>query len=44
MRAPQPCGQGELKRCAARGIVRSPQTAAVRFNNGAADPQPMPVP
>src|ERR1700682_1499338 len=32
-------GQGELKGCAARRIVGSPQTAAVRFNNGAADPQ-----
>jgi hypothetical protein len=32
-------GQGELKSCAARRIVGSPQAAAVRFNNGAADPQ-----
>src|SRR6267143_111938 len=31
--------QGELKSCAARRIVGSPQAAAVRFNNGAADPQ-----
>ena len=32
-------GQGELKSCAARRIVGSPQAAAMRFNNGAADPQ-----
>src|ERR1700685_467575 len=32
-------GQGELKGCAARRIVGSPQAAAVRFHNGAADPQ-----
>src|ERR1035438_1386184 len=31
--------QGELQSCAARRIVGSPQAAAVRFNNGAADPQ-----
>ena len=32
-------GQGELKSCTARRIVGSPQSATVRFNNGAADPQ-----
>ena len=31
-------GQGELKSCTARRIVGSPQTAAVRFNYGAANP------
>jgi hypothetical protein len=33
-------GQSELKSCAARRIVGSPQAGTVRFNNGAADPQP----
>src|SRR5712664_246149 len=32
-------GQGETKACAARGVVGSPQAAAVRFNNGPADPE-----
>ena len=32
-------GQGELKSCAARRVVGSPQPTPVRFNNGAADPQ-----
>src|ERR1700739_3532596 len=31
--------QRELKNCAARRIVYCPQTAAVRFHDGAADPQ-----
>ena len=32
-------GQGELKSCAARRIVGSPQAAPMRLNDGPADPQ-----
>src|SRR5258706_8347792 len=32
-------GQSELKGCAPPGVAGGPQAAAVRFNNGAADPQ-----
>src|SRR5947207_11375242 len=32
-------GKGETKACAARRIVGSPQAAAMRFNDGAADGQ-----
>jgi hypothetical protein len=30
-------GKGEIKTCAAGRVVGSPQTAAMRFNNGPAD-------
>ena len=33
-------GQGELKSCAARGVVGSPQASAVRLNDGLADAKP----
>jgi len=34
------CGQGELKSCAARGVVGSPQAAAMRLNDRPTDGQP----
>jgi hypothetical protein len=31
--------QGEVESCTSQRIIDSPQTASMRFNNGAADPQ-----
>ena len=39
MRRDRGGGQGELKSCAARRIVGSPQAASVRVDNRAADPE-----
>src|SRR5258708_30818196 len=33
-------GQSKVKTCAARRVVGSPQAAAMRFNDGSADPKP----
>src|SRR6267378_2552557 len=33
-------GQSKVKTCAARRVVGGPQAAAMRFNDGAADPKP----
>jgi hypothetical protein len=37
-------GQRETKACDARRVVSSPRGAVMRFNDGAADANPMPVP
>jgi len=38
------CGKGEVKACAARRVVDRPQAAAMRFNDGTADPKSHPGP